>query len=172
MSYDLPFSKIWPLKCFAWQNFKNSFTYLVTKLLKSVCSISVQTYLQDRSSRAHLYPTLRFMRIIEHCFQTKGRERWRPFDTAQLVLSRDKPDDRMNHVLPLPTWKNLQLKDVFTVNKRELNAHFCRHGRGQEQTSHLSSLLLSMGSCWLLVRSSCFEALQMKHFKSYPESYS
>lgn len=110
MSYDLPFSKIWPLKCFAWQNFKNSFTYLVTKLPESVCSVSVQTDLQDRSSRVHLQPTPRFMRIIQHCFQTKGWERWWPFDTGQLALSRGKPDDRMNHVFPLPTWKICSLR--------------------------------------------------------------
>lgn len=138
MSYDLPFSKIWPLKCFAWQNFKNSFTYLVTKLPESVCSVSVQTDLQDRSSRAHLHPTPRFMRIIQHCFQTKGWGRWRPFDTAQLALSRGKPDDRMNHVFPLPTWKICSLRVSSPLAKERCSFLQTRKMTGTNVTPELS----------------------------------
>lgn len=37
-------------------------------------------------------------------------------------------------------------------------------------TSHLSFLLLPMGSCTLLAQSSSFEALQIEHVKSHPKS--
>lgn len=60
-----------PLRCFAWQNDKISFTFSATELPGNIFSISIYTHFQIAFLKSHLCIILYYMKIICHCLRVK-----------------------------------------------------------------------------------------------------